>query len=47
MELMAKENGTINTTIISKSILGELMISPSESPRDYVVEVTGTSACAF
>jgi hypothetical protein len=44
---MAKQDGAINTTVLSKSLTGEIMISPSEKPIDYVIEVTGVSDCAF
>ena len=44
---MAKVNGTINTTVLSKSLTGELMISPSIDPADYVIQATGTTDCVF
>lgn len=47
LNLMAKENGAVNPTVLSKSLSGEIMISPSEKPTDYVVEVVGSNDCAF
>jgi len=47
LNLMAKEDGAINTTVISTTLIGELMISPSEKPTDYVVEVIGQNDCAY
>lgn len=47
MSLFAKVNGAINATALTKTLTGELMISPSEKPTNYVVEVTGTNDCAF
>lgn len=45
LELYEADQG--NATAISKSLTGELIISPSESAKRYAVDVYGLSACTY
>jgi hypothetical protein len=43
--LTSDEN--VSSTALSRSMMGELMISPTNEPTKYIIHVEGLSSCSY